>query len=286
MKRLYQGAAAFFVCLAVPAFSADQPKYLDLTIVKVKPDKHAEFQTVSKKIADLNRRYKGDHWIAFDTVYGPESTVEFAVPRMNYAGVDQGLKSFMGALQEGMGGNSASLENEFGACVESMRNELRAWRWDLSRNVPQDPAEFDRMIGGMRWVRTVEVTVRMGHNAGFEAVVGKAMDALYNGNPNRVVLVTQSMVGQDTNHYYLTLVAKDLADFDGLPNMREGLGEELYHKFLDMNKEDVTHAVYRISRVLPELSNPPEAIVNVSRDYWMPPQPMMAARKARDKKAK
>jgi hypothetical protein len=71
------------------------------------------------------------------------------VPRANYADLGQGFKSFENAMREGFGANGEKLEQDWYASVEDLRRELRVWRWDLSRNIPPEPAEFDRLIGAI-----------------------------------------------------------------------------------------------------------------------------------------
>ena len=63
-------ALVVVVCLAVPAAVRAQGDYLDISIVKVKPEKLPDFQAETKKWADANRRFNGDQWLALESVYG------------------------------------------------------------------------------------------------------------------------------------------------------------------------------------------------------------------------
>jgi hypothetical protein len=47
------------VCLATPAAVRAQGDYLDVFIAKVKPEKVADFQALTKKWVDANRRFNG-----------------------------------------------------------------------------------------------------------------------------------------------------------------------------------------------------------------------------------
>ena len=57
-------ALSVVVCLAAPVAVQAQGDYLDVYTVKVKPEKLADFQALTKKWADANRRYDGDRWLA------------------------------------------------------------------------------------------------------------------------------------------------------------------------------------------------------------------------------
>ena len=61
------------------------------------------------------------------------------------------------------------------------------------------------------------------------------------------------------------------------------LGEQAYNDYVKQMGEDVVVARTSLSRALPELSNVPESIVNVSRDFWTPKAATTgtAARKAK-----
>ena len=53
-------ALAVAVCLAAPVAVRAQGDYLDVFIVKVKPEKTADFTALVKKWADANRRFNGN----------------------------------------------------------------------------------------------------------------------------------------------------------------------------------------------------------------------------------
>src|SRR5271168_1319961 len=93
-------ALAVMVCLAVPAGVRAQGDYLDVLIVKVKPEKAADFNVIAKKMADANRRYNGDRWLAMEAVYGESNTFAFSSNRKDYADVDTGNEAFTAALRK------------------------------------------------------------------------------------------------------------------------------------------------------------------------------------------
>src|SRR5579872_7203384 len=76
----------------------DTPSYLDVYITRVKPDKRAEFDAVNKKMAALNRRNKGDTWLASETMYGEGNVVTFTSLRGGFGEVQKAYNLFLGAL--------------------------------------------------------------------------------------------------------------------------------------------------------------------------------------------
>ena len=281
MKKSVYGMLALSAILTLPAAAQPRPKYQDVMIAKVKPEKRADFEALVRKAVDANRRYKGDHWITFGTVYGDGGTVTFVSPRTGMGDVEKSYGDFMRSLKEAFGPASEKLGHDFDACLEQSRSEIRTYRWDLSRGVPEDLAEFHRLVGKTRWVRTVDVHVRRPKVMNFEALVAEVGDAMQRKTPEAVTLVSTSMVGGDGGvHFYISSLLRSLGELDSRPPMREALGEELFGKFQRMNAEDVAAVRQTISRVMPGLSNPPEDIVNVSRDFWMP-KAMTAARRAK-----
>src|SRR5512147_1534687 len=121
--------------------------YLDAYIVQVKPEKRAEFDAISKKIAAANRT-AGDQWIAMETLYGDGDTVTFISTRGSYADIEKGMGAFMGAMNKAYSEEAVKkIFADFASCVNSSRGELRERRWDLSSNVPKDPAAMSKMIG-------------------------------------------------------------------------------------------------------------------------------------------
>src|SRR6266700_1526105 len=70
--------ALFLATLTSGMMTAQDPgAYLDEFIVKVKPEKRAEFDAINKKMVALNRRNKGDAWLASENMYGENNVVTF-----------------------------------------------------------------------------------------------------------------------------------------------------------------------------------------------------------------
>ena len=282
MRMQYWGLVAL-ACLS-PLSAEEKPKYLDVTTVRVKPDKHADFEALLRKAVDANRRFKGDQWITWATVYGTGGTYDFTSRRGSLGEVEAGNVSFERALKEALGPAVAGMGHDFDSCIESSRSEIRRWRYEFARNVPETTEEWMRTVGNTRWVRTTRVEVRRGKVAEFEAALPEFLDAMYRRTPKVPLMVSQTVIGGDGEGiaFQLATYFQSMADMDAVPGNRESMGDELYRKFEQMNGEAVIRVSSRIIRPLPELSNPPETIVSVSRDFWMPAaQPMTAARKAK-----
>jgi hypothetical protein len=121
-KAIWALAVVVCLMLAAPVAVRAQGDYLDEYIVKVKPDKVADFTVLAKKLADANRRFNGDRWIAMETMYGEGNTYAFVSTRQDYADVEKNSGAFMVALQKAYG-KEASLKmlNDWNNCVESSR---------------------------------------------------------------------------------------------------------------------------------------------------------------------
>src|SRR5216684_2068335 len=94
MLRRAIWALVVVVCLAVPVAVHAQGDYLDVYIVKVKPEKLADFQALTTKWIDANRRFNGDRWIAMETLYGDGNVFQFTSSRQ---GLRQGNRRQDGA---------------------------------------------------------------------------------------------------------------------------------------------------------------------------------------------
>jgi len=255
------------------AGSAQQPEgMLDVLTCKVKPEKRADFDAIAKKVADANRRYKGDNFIASQVEYGDQNTVMFSSRRENYAAIDKALSLFESAMKEAFGAPAMmQLERDFNACLISSHAELRRRRPDLSTHAPADLADISKMVGESRWVRTTAVHVRPGHVDEFIAQAKALKEGVERHGPGPATLVSQTVVGQQGTVFYFSSYRKSLAEFDnGPPPLREVLGEEGYSAFQKGNMENVARTEVTLSRFLPELSNAPSGVVDAAPDFWKP----------------
>lgn len=271
MVRKAYVAISLALLLGSAAVGAAQEDYLDVLVVKVEPEKRAAFDAAAKKIADASRRHQGDTWIAMETVYGEQGTVTMISTRRSYAEIDRGYELFYGAMNQAYGpAGTAKLLQDFTAATESSRGEVRRRRWDLSANVPADPAALMKQIGESRWIRTTVVHVRPGQVLRFEEQVRSVKEAAEKSKSGWSNLVSQSVAGQMGTVFYVSFLAKTLGDFDSLPNVPQLLGPEAYQRFLATSTETVESSETVINHFVPEISNPPEGVVSASPDFWKP----------------
>jgi len=280
MQRKTIGSVIAFVllgALAVGQAQQAQESYLDVFTVQVKPEKRADFDALSRKIAVANRQNKGDTWLAIEPVYGPGNRVSFISTRNSYGDVETAMGTFMTALQKTYGKAATDkIFQDLNQCTLSSRSEIRRRRWDLSSNAPSDPAAFAKLIGDSRWLRTNAVHVRPGEAANFEALLKEVKAAREKASPPVTTLVSQGVAGQEGTVYYITIPEPSLAGFDTIPPIQQVLGEEGYAKFLKTNAEAVSTNEMTINHFLPDLSNAPEQIADAAPDFWRP-KSMVAA---------
>ncbi len=278
-------ALAVVVCLAAPVAVQAQGDYLDVYTVKVKPEKLADFQALTKKWADANRRYNGDRWLALETVYGESNVYLFTSTRKDYADVGATEAAAMLAANKAFGKETAQkMEQDFSNCLVWSRSELRRRRWDLSRKTPTDPDAYAKLIGESRLLRTTAVHIRSGHLPDFEALL-KDMKEAGEKNPNaQPVFVSQVVEGSKGATFYISTPRSSFGGFDHNPTTREILGEEGFKKFQQINADTVETAESTLYRFTPDISNPPDEIAKVAADFWRP-KPMMAAAATKPKTA-
>ena len=270
-KAIWAQAVIVFLALAAPVAVRAQGDYLDEEIVKVKPEKVAEYNAIVKKVADANRRFNGDRWIAMETLYGEGNTYVYASTRQDYAEIDKGNDAFLSALQKAYGKEGAEklLRDEHN-CVESSRTEIRRRRWELSRKAPADAAAYAKLVGETRVLRTTAVRVRPGHIADFEALLKEIKEAAEKVADTQPVFVSQVVEGTRGTTFYVTSLRSSLGGFDKNPSVRDVLGEEGYKKYLHANAEFVAGTESTIVHFSPELSSPPEEVAKVAADFWQP----------------
>lgn len=267
--------------------SAQLSDYLDVYVVHVKPDKRADFEAFTRKVADANRKSKGDKWIAMEAVYGEGNVFQFVSERKDYAAVDQSMKDFMAALNEAFGpAASRKMDYDYLNTVVSTRSELRRRRWDLSINAPKDRDAYTKIVGGARWLRTLEVHVGQGHEAEFEEQVKQVKAAYENGASSWPIFVSQTVAGAPGNVYFFSSLQPSLASFDSAPNTRKLMGDEAFAAWEKSTAATVTWSETRILRLSPELSSPPEDVAATAQDFWNPkPVTAMAQRPKRVEQA-
>ena len=280
-------ALVVVVCLAVPVAVRAQGGYLDVYIVKVKPEKLADFQALTKKFVDANRKHNGDTWIALETVYGEGNVYQFTSTRKDYADVDKANEAEMGAVNKALGKELAEkMGRDFQNCLVWSRSELRRRRWDLSSKAPTDAAAYAKLIGESRVLRTTAVHIRPGHVPEYEAMLKEIKDALEKDANTHPLFVSQVVEGTRGATFYVSSLRTSLGGYDKNPTLPDILGEEGFKKFQHMNAEAVEQAESTLLRFSPELSNPPEEVASASADFWHPKAMMASAAKSKSPAAK
>ena len=270
-------ALAVVLCLAAPAAVQAQGDYLDILMVKVKPEKLPDFQAETKKWAEANRRFNGDRWITFETVYGEGNVYQFTSTRKDYAEIDKASEAEMVAANKALGEKGAEkAQQDFMNCLVSYRSEFRHRRWDLSRKPPVDAEAYAKLVGEARFLRTTAVHVRPGHNVEFEGLLKDIKEAAEKNPQTQPVFVSQVVEGGKGTVYYLSTLRASLAGFDHNPTIVELLGEDGYKKYLQAGADTVEGTESTLYRIDPELSNPPDEVAKVAPDFWHP-KAMMAA---------
>ena len=273
-------ALAVVVCLAAPIAVQAQGDYLDVFIVKVKPEKLADFQALTKKWADANRRFNGDRWLALEAVYGEGNVYQFTSTRKDYADIDKTNEAVMAAVNKAFGKEAAQkMEQDFNNCLVWSRTELRRRRWDLSRKAPQGAEAYAKFIGESRLLRTTAVHIRPGHVPEFEALSKEVKEAGEKNPDAQPLFVSQVIEGGKGATFYVSALRSSMAGFDHNPTMRDILGEEGFKKFQHINADAVEITESTLYRFNPELSNPPDEIAKVAADFWRPKAMMVATTK-------
>ncbi len=256
---------------------AQQTQYLDILVVKVKPERRADFDALNKRFVEANRNNQGDTWLALSTEYGENNTVSFVSARANYAGIDQGYEAFMSAVNKALGpAEGKRALQDFNSMIESSRGELRKRRPDLSMNYPDDPAQWARFVGESRWVRVSTVHIRPGHSLEYEAELRRIKEAYEKSSQRITLAVSQGMEGTQGPVYYVAAYGKSLGSFDGMPGLREALGEEAFQRYLKVASELISESHSELLRYLPELSNAPKEVMAAAPDFWNPKPAEMA----------
>ena len=265
---------AVWALLAAPAAAQQQNDLLDVFTVKVKPEKMAQFEAVSRKIAAANRQNKGSDWLAVSQEYGQGHTIRFISTRPSFAAIETANAAFMGAMMKAHGqAGTEQIFRDGDACMESAGSEVRRRRWELSSNAPADAAAMARLVGDARWLQTAIVRVRPGMGPKVEEQIRALKAANERANPKITMLVSQAVTGQTGTVYYVTYLRKSLAELDGAPSTAQLLGEDAYGAFLKASSEAVVNTEYTISRFRPDLSNPSDEIAAIAPDFWRPKPP-------------
>jgi quinol monooxygenase YgiN len=251
-----------------------QREYIDLYIAKVKPEKRAAYEAAIKKLIEANRANKGDTWIAVSPAYGEQmETIYFASARVGMSSIEPAMELFEKSVGKAYGQAGAmKLFQDLGACTSETHGELRVRRPDLSVNFPESAADRARLIGASRWIALTTVWLRPGKLDTFIDEAKAVKRAIESGGSGLQIGVSQAITGPLA--LYFARYVKSLADLEtGPASLAQVLGPEAYQKLQQVTVDCALNSRRELLRVMPELSNPPEQIVDAAPDFWKPKPP-------------
>jgi hypothetical protein len=241
--------------------------YLDIARAQVKSDRIGQFEESGRKIADLNRRLKGDRWIALQTEYGDSGAYLFSSSRQNLAQIESGMEAFMRALKEGMGPTATKFLQDVTGNTNSFKNEIRRQRWDLSVHAPADTAAMNDMVAHTRWIRTIRIDVKPGRQMDYVEAWKQFQGELSQASPPITALVSESVTGTPT--IWVATYCKSMAQMDGdNAAVQKAFASPAYANLMKASEVAVAMTNWEIHRVRPDLSNPPDEIVNADPSFW------------------
>ena len=276
MRKNSLFAVCLFAFAAISAIAQSRPAYLEVSKAQVRGDKSKEYDDAIHKLIDVNRKYKGDHWIALTTEYGDTGTYLFSSSRDTLASVETGGEAFMKALKEGLGPMADKLMRDLGAW-STFRSEMRRRRWDLSVHPPADAAAMADLIGHSRWIRTLRLDMKPGRALDYVEAWKGFQTELESISPPVTALVSESITG--TPAMYVGLYYKSMADMDKeAAAVQPALSSAAYMNLAKATAGAIDKTNWEIHRVRPDLSNPPDEVLNADPAFWKP-KPMAAPAK-------
>jgi len=258
--------------LLFPAVSCAQSKFLDMWVGQVRGDQTSQFDAFARKIADANRKAKdkGDTWIAYQDFYGVLGRTYLVSTRTGLDEITQAEPKFLGALKEFAGMTPEKFSGELSRMTTDAHAELHTRRWDLSYNVPKDPAEIVKSIASARFLRLVTLPVKQGRITAVEKQLATLKEAMENATVKVPGFVSQTFAGSPGVVFRLAGFATTLGELENRPTARTVLGESGYEAFERAAAENFDSVEYRILRVVPEWSNPPKEIADADPAFWRP----------------
>jgi len=271
------GAALLVTGLCAAQQMADEPRYMELSWMRVKQDKTAEFAQMSARIADANRRGKGDTWVAYADLYGRDNFVWMAAGRKSLGDIEPGMNKFMGAIKEFMGYSGERFFAEASKTVENSGSELWRHRFDLSWNL-KDGEDWEAHLAKAHYVAVVTIRVKPGHVLDTEQQIKMVSEAVTGSSDSKAVgLVSELVMGGEAGRFYVRIPFESLADFGQMPSVRRLLGDEGYRKYSEMTAQDFASVDYSLKRIVPEWSSPPAGFVEANPAMWKM-KPMVTAK--------
>jgi hypothetical protein len=250
--------------------------YLDVLKVHVRGEKRKDYEDAVKRLADVQRRYKGDRWIALGTEYGDSGALMFVSMRESLGAIETAYGAFEKATKEGLGPAAEKVMQDFAAWSSSYTAEIRRRRLDLSVNPPSNPAEVNRMIAESRWIRVFRADLKPGKNAAYIGLWKEFQAELAKVTPPITVLVSENVTGTPALHF--GTYHKSLGEMDTMSAaVQKAIASQAYQILMSASSDLLTAGTWEIHRLRPDLSNPPDEIVNLDPAFWKA-KPAAAAR--------
>ncbi|HEV3219633.1 MAG TPA: hypothetical protein VGZ48_07660 [Candidatus Acidoferrales bacterium] len=287
-RAIFSITIAMLLCVGLVAGARAQSTsategYVDEFVVHVKQTCGLQYDNLVKKLVAANRANNGDNWQTLESVYGEGNVYRFISTRATYSDIETAQGKFMAAVAKSQGGEAGMMKlfSDLGACADSTQGILRHRRWDLSVGQPKDAAAYAQAVGSARWVRLIEIHVRPGMTARYEAMRKMVMAAQLKANPNiGSTWVSEAVAGTQGTVFYYTQLRPTLGSFDAAPNapsMRDTMGDAAYEAYQKEYSEIITRTDASIYQVSGSLSNAPDDVAAVAPKFWRPaPAPMKA----------
>jgi hypothetical protein len=280
MRRIVTAGISALLWTTACAMAQTGADYLDLTRVQVRGEKSKDFEDAIKKMAEVNRKYKGDRWVALSTVYGEFGGYTFSSTRENMAAVESGMGAFERALKEGLGPLGDKLMRDLYAFSSSGHNELRHRRWDLSVNAPSNADDLAKMVAKTRWIRALTVNIKPGRAMDYIQAWKPFKDELQKVTPPVPILVSEATTGSSA--VFVGVYYQSWAEMDaGAPGVQRAVESKAYQALAKATQDSVAASGWEILRVRPDLSCPPDAVVQADSAFWKPKPAPAAASKAK-----
>lgn len=249
-------------------------EYIDLYVVKVKPEKRQAYEAAIKKLVAANRAQQGDYWLAYTPVFGGHDTIYFGSARSGMASIEPAVALFEKAVEKAYGqAGMLRLFGELSAASSETRGELRRRRPELSVNMPESREGLFKMLGQTRWLSVTTSWLRPGKTGAYVEQLRISKEALDKASEKVPVAISQSMAGPMA--YYSVTYAKSLAEFDRPNTLMKALGQDAYQKRMQVTSESVIRTEREICRFVPELSHPMPEIAAADPEFWKPKPPPM-----------
>jgi hypothetical protein len=262
-----------------------EPGYLETTWIKIRQDKVAEFSQMAMRIADANRRSKGENWTASVDMYGKDNYVWMTSIRSSLSEIEPGMNKFGSALKEFMGYSMDRFMAESSKVADSSGTELRVRRLDLSWNIKDMPSWLTQ-VGKAKYLATIRIRVKPGRLGDAEKQLMMIRDAS-NGKAEALPgAVSQVRFGGDPGTFWITIPLSEITDVSKMLSPRSLLGEEAYRQYSEMAAQNYANLEYSLKRFVPEWSNPPAAFVEANSKFWTVKAPVAPRSKATPATAK